>query len=111
MKIANKIDHTILKPETTKSRIIQLCEEAKQYQFAAVCVNPCYVELAAKELKDTDIKTCCVIGFPLGSNTTQTKVFEVKDAISKGAQEVDMVINVGALKDKDYDYVYNDIKA
>ena len=105
------IDHTSLKPQTTKKEIKILCNEAKKFKFASVCVNPCFVEFAAKELKGTEVKVCTVIGFPLGANTTETKVFETKDAIKNGAQEIDMVINVGNLKEKDYKYLTNEIAA
>lgn len=109
--LAKMIDHTMLKPEAKKEEIIKICEEAKEYKFASVCINPSNVALAYEILKDTEVKVCTVIGFPLGANTTEVKAFEAKDAISKGASEVDMVINIGRLKDKDYDYVKNDIKA
>lgn len=105
------IDHTVLKIATTKETVLKFCAEAKQYHFASVCVNPCNVPLVAKELEGTGVKTCCVIGFPLGANTTKVKAFETVDAVENGAQEVDMVINVGRLKDRDYDYVREDIKA
>ena len=105
------IDHTSLKPQTTKKEIKILCNEAKKFKFASVCVNPCFVEFAAKELKGTEVKVCTVIGFPLGANTTETKIFETKDAIKKGAQEIDMVINVGKLKENDYKYLTNEIAA
>ncbi|MCY9275214.1 deoxyribose-phosphate aldolase [Bacillus haynesii] len=111
MTIANLIDHTALKPHTQKSEIKKLIEEAKTYQFASVCVNPTWVEFAAKELKGTEIDVCTVIGFPLGANTTETKAFETKDAIAKGATEVDMVINIAVLKDGDDDFVEADIRA
>ncbi|MCY8371023.1 deoxyribose-phosphate aldolase [Bacillus haynesii] len=111
MTIANLIDHTALKPHTQKSEIEKLIEEAKTHQFASVCVNPTWVEFAAKELKGTEIDVCTVIGFPLGANTTETKAFETKDAIAKGATEVDMVINIAALKDGDDDFVEADIRA
>ncbi len=91
-EIAKIIDHTLLKP-AKESQIVSLCQEAKQYGFASVCVNPCHVKLAAKELVGSDVKVCTVIGFPLGENTTQTKVFETKNAIKNGATEIDMVIN------------------
>lgn len=109
MKINKLIDHTALKPNTNKESILKLIAEAKTYDFASVCVNPCWVALAHQELKNTDIKVCTVIGFPLGANTTEVKVFETKDAIEKGAQEIDMVINIAMLKDKEYDYVENEI--
>ena len=111
MNINKLIDHTALKPNTNKESILKLIAEAKTYDFASVCVNPCWVALAHQELKNTDIKVCTVIGFPLGANTTEVKVFETKDAIEKGAQEIDMVINIAMLKDKEYDYVENDIQA
>ncbi len=109
MNINKLIDHTALKPNTNKESILKLIAEAKTYDFASVCVNPCWVALAHQELKNTDIKVCTVIGFPLGANTTEVKVFETKDAIEKGAQEIDMVINIAMLKDKEYDYVENEI--
>lgn len=109
MNIDKLIDHTALKPNTNKESILKLIAEAKTYDFASVCVNPCWVALAHQELKNTDVKVCTVIGFPLGANTTEVKVFETKDAIEKGAQEIDMVINIAMLKDKEYDYVENEI--
>ncbi|MEW8956915.1 deoxyribose-phosphate aldolase [Clostridium sp.] len=111
MSIAKIIDHTLLKAESTKIMIENLCKEAIEYNFASVCVNPCYVSLASELLKNSEVKVCTVIGFPLGASTKEVKAFEVEDAIKKGADEVDMVINIGALKDKDYDYVREDIKA
>lgn len=108
--IASMIDHTILKPEATKEEIKMLCQEAIEYKFAAVCINPFYVNLCSDLLKDTDVKVATVIGFPLGANTTEVKVFETEDAIKNGADEIDMVINIGALKDKDYETVKNDIE-
>lgn len=109
MNINKLIDHTALKPNTNKESILKLIAEAKTYDFASVCVNPCWVALAHQELKNTYVKVCTVIGFPLGANTTEVKVFETKDAIEKGAQEIDMVINIAMLKDKEYDYVENEI--
>ena len=103
-------DSTMLKAISTTSDIKKLCSDAKKYKFKAVCINPCYVSLAKELLKDNDVKVCTVIGFPLGANTTYIKVEEVRDAINNGADEVDMVINVGALKEKNYDYVINEIK-
>jgi deoxyribose-phosphate aldolase len=111
MDLAKMIDHTNLKASTVKEDILKLTNEAKEYQFASVCVNPTWVELGAQELKGTDVKVCTVIGFPLGANTKEVKVFETKDAIEKGAQEIDMVINIGKLKDGDYDYVESEISA
>lgn len=107
--IASMIDHTILKPEARKSDIEKLCKEAKEYKFKAVCVNPFYVSLCKELLKGTDVKIATVIGFPLGANTKEVKAFEAKDAISNGADEVDMVINIGALKDGDLETVKEDI--
>jgi deoxyribose-phosphate aldolase len=109
--IAKMIDHTALKGDTTKDMIEKLCQEAKEYQFASVCVNPTWVETAAQLLKGTDVKVCTVIGFPLGANTPEVKAFETKHAIEKGATEVDMVINIGALKDKNDELFERDIKA
>ncbi len=109
LEINRLIDHTLLKPDATKDSIIKLCEEAKQYNFMSVCVNPYYVRLCAEELKDSNVKVCTVIGFPLGANTTLVKVEETKQAIIDGATEIDMVINIGALKNKDYEYVKNEI--
>lgn len=111
MTIAKMIDHTALKPETTKEMIVKLCQEAKEYQFASVCVNPYWVQLSSNELKGTGIDVCTVIGFPLGANTSETKAFETKNAIANGATEVDMVINVGALKSGDLDTVEADIRS
>jgi deoxyribose-phosphate aldolase len=111
VNIGSMIDHTALKPETTKAQIETLCAEAKEYKFASVCVNPTWVEMAAALLKGTDVKVCTVIGFPLGATTVETKAFETKDAIAKGATEVDMVINIGALKDKNDELVERDIRA
>ncbi|HFI0120974.1 TPA: deoxyribose-phosphate aldolase [Streptococcus suis] len=111
MKLNKFIDHTVLKPETTKEQVAKVLEEAKEYDFASVCINPTWVSFAAEGLKDTDVKVCTVIGFPLGANTPAVKAFETKDAIANGADEIDMVINIGALKDKNYDLVLEDIKA
>ncbi len=111
MKRSKYIDHTLLKPDTTKEQIIQLCKEAKEYDFASVCVNPCWIETVRKELAGSDVNVCVVIGFPLGAMTSASKVFEAKDAIERGADEVDMVLNVGWLKDGDDAAVTNEIKA
>lgn len=111
MNYAKLIDHTALKPDTKKEVIVTLCEEAKQHDFASVCVNPTWVETAAELLKGTDVKVCTVIGFPLGANTPEAKAFETADAITKGATEVDMVINIGALKDKNDALVERDVRA
>ncbi len=110
-EIAKIIDHTILKPEASTEKLKHLCNEALENNFASVCVNPCNVALAAEILKDSNVKVCTVIGFPLGASTSKVKSFETEDAIKNGAEEVDMVINIGKLKDKDYDYVREDIKA
>lgn len=96
--LAKYIDHTALKANTTEEDIIKLSAEARKYGFASVCINPCWIPLAAQQLKDSSVNVCTVIGFPLGANTPETKAFETRDAIEKGAGEVDMVINVGALK-------------
>ena len=109
--IANMIDHTVLKAFSSREDVIKVCSEAKEHGFFSVCINPTHIELAKKELEGSNVKVCTVIGFPLGANTSEVKAFETKDAIAKGAHEVDMVINIGALKDKNYDLVYNDIKA
>ena len=108
--IAKMIDHTKLNPDATYSDIEKLCEEAKNYGFYSVCVNSFYTDYAKSLLKGTDIKVAVVIGFPLGATTTSVKVLETKEAIENGADEIDMVINIGALKSKKYDVVYNDIK-
>lgn len=105
------IDHTLLKADATVDEIKVLCKEAIDYNFMAVCVNPTWIETCKKQLASSDVLICTVVGFPLGANTTESKVFETKDAIVKGADEIDMVINIGRLKTKDYDYVLADIKA
>jgi deoxyribose-phosphate aldolase len=110
-KLAATIDHTLLKPQATEADIVKLCREAKEYKFSSVCVNPTHVNLASKLLTGTTVKVCTVIGFPLGANTSEVKAFEAKDAMAKGATELDMVINVGALKHKDYNLVLHDIQA
>ncbi len=109
--MARMIDHTALKPETTEAQIRTLCEEAKRYCFASVCVNPCYVPLAAELLRGTPVAVCTVIGFPLGATQTSTKVREAEQAVRDGATELDMVLNVGKLKSGCYDYVEQDIRA
>ena len=111
MGIGKMIDHTLLKADATEDMIKKLCKEAKEHEFAAVCVNPYYVGLANEILKDSEVKVATVIGFPLGANTSEVKAFETENAIKNGADEVDMVINIGALKGKDYDLVKEDIKA
>lgn len=110
-KIANMIDHTILKAFATTEDVKAICKEARENNFFSVCINPTHIELVKKELEGSSVKVCTVIGFPLGANTPEVKAFETKDAIAKGADEVDMVINIGALKDKNYDLVLRDIKA
>lgn len=110
-KIGNLIDHTLLKPDTTREQIVHLCEEAKTYSFASVCINPAYVKLASECLRGSPVKVCTVIGFPLGATTIVTKAMETRDAIANGADEIDMVINVGALKTRNYDLVKRDIEA
>lgn len=105
------IDHTLLKAAATKEEIIKLCEEAKEHEFFSVCVNSCYVKLAKKQLKKSDVKVCSVIGFPLGAMSTKAKAYEAKQALKDGADEIDMVINVGLLKSNDLKKVYKDIKA
>lgn len=109
--LASFIDHTQLKPETKEEKIVSLCEEAKQYKFASVCVNPTWVKKAAELLNGTDVDVCTVIGFPLGANTPETKAFETKNAIENGATEVDMVLNIGALKDGNDQLVEEDMRA
>ncbi len=110
-RMASMIDHTVLKPATSREDIEKLCEEARRFRFASVCVNPCYVPLCAQMLRMTSVKVCTVVGFPLGANRSEVKAFETERAISDGAQEVDMVINVGALKSKDHELVESDIRA
>ncbi|MEK4365617.1 deoxyribose-phosphate aldolase [Paenibacillus sp. FSL M8-0212] len=105
------IDHTLLRADATQSEMAKLTEEAKQYQFASVCVNPDWVAYAAEQLQGSGVDICTVIGFPLGASTSETKAFETKDAIAKGATEVDMVINISALKDGKDDFVEQDIRA
>lgn len=109
MKYASYIDHTILKAEAKLNQIKKLCKEAIEYEFCSVCVNPCHVKSCAKYLSDSNVKVCTVIGFPLGANSSKTKVFEAKQAIKDGATEIDVVINVGKLKDKKYSYVEKEL--
>ncbi|MGB3259454.1 deoxyribose-phosphate aldolase [Paenisporosarcina sp.] len=109
--IASMIDHTLLKPEATKEQVEKLCAEAKEYTFASVCVNPTWVKISAELLTGTPVKVCTVIGFPLGASTPETKAFETTDAINNGAGEIDMVLNVGALKSQDLDLVKRDVEA
>ena len=111
MKLNRYIDHTLLKAAATESDIIKLCSEAKEHSFYAVCVNSCYVPLCKRELAGSDVKIACVAGFPLGAMSTEAKAFEAGQAAKAGADEIDMVINVGFMKAGDTDAVYNDIKA
>ncbi|OPD18366.1 deoxyribose-phosphate aldolase [Clostridium botulinum] len=110
MKLSKYIDHTLLKPQATEKDILKLIEEAKTYDFASVCVNPSWVKLAYENLKDTDVKVCTVVGFPLGATSTASKVYETKVAIEDGADEIDMVISVGQLKSGNDEYVKEEIK-
>jgi len=111
MNIAKYIDHTLLKPEATKKAVDKLCGEALEYGFYSVCINGCRVKYASELLDPSDVKVCAVIGFPLGAMTTKIKVAETKGAISDGADEIDMVMNIGKFKDGNYEYVLNDIKS
>ena len=111
MNLAKLIDHTILKPIAGKEDILRVCDEARKHGFCSVCINPFWVPYAKELLAGSDVKVCTVIGFPLGANTTAVKTYETQDAIKNGADEIDMVINIGALKDKDYDTVLADIQA
>jgi deoxyribose-phosphate aldolase len=111
MNLAQYIDHTILKPETTAEQVIRLCREAREHAFKAVCVNPYFAPLVSKELEASPVNTCVVIGFPLGASATAVKVFETQTAIKQGAREIDMVINIGALKGGDLATVESDIRA
>ena len=110
-ELASYIDHTLLKPEASREQIRAVCEEAKQYHFASVCVNPCWVPLIAEELKDSGVSVCCVIGFPLGASLSSVKAFEAREAVAAGAQEIDMVINIGAVKSGGWELVREDIAA
>ena len=111
MKLNKYIDHTLLKPDATTEQIKKICDEAKKYDFASVCVNSCHAELVARELKDSGVSTCCVVGFPLGAMLTEAKAYEARLAIEKGASEIDMVINIGAAKEGNWKLVEDDIKA
>lgn len=111
MNYNKMIDHTVLKADTPLETIKRICDEAMEYGFASVCINPCHVAYCADYLKDSDVNVCTVIGFPLGANTSAVKAFETRDAIANGADEIDMVMNIGALKDKNYDLVRDDVKA
>ncbi len=109
-ELAKMIDHTVLKTEATAEDVRKLCEEAKEYGFACVCVNPAYVSTAIGELEGGDVKVCSVSGFPLGASTTATKAFEAEDAIDKGASEIDMVLNVGVLRSGNLKYVFEEVQ-
>lgn len=112
MNLESKLfDHTILKPDASKDAVIKICNEALEYNFASVCVNQCRVKLVSELLKGSDVKTCAVVGFPLGATSGKVKAYEAQCAIEDGATEIDMVINIGALKDKEYELVLDDIKA
>lgn len=111
MEYNRLIDHTLLRPDATEKEIEKLCMEAKENDFASVCVNPCFVSYCHELLKDCRVKVCTVIGFPLGATSKLSKVMEAVKAIADGADELDMVINISKLKDKDYDYVLDEIKA
>ncbi|WAM32393.1 deoxyribose-phosphate aldolase [Caldicellulosiruptor naganoensis] len=110
IEIAKFIDHTLLRSNATHAEIKKLCDEAIQYSFASVCVNPYYVKVCKEYLKDTSVKVATVIGFPLGATTMKTKIFEAREAFENGADEIDMVINIGALLEGNVDYVYEEIK-
>ena len=111
MKLNKYIDHTLLKADATAEQIKKLCAEARQYDFASVCVNSCHVPLAKAELEGTDVKVCCVVGFPLGACFTEAKAYEAALSVERGAEEVDMVINIGAAKEGNWGLVEQDIKA
>ena len=111
MKLNKTIDHTILQADATKDLVIKTIDEAEKLDTASICLEPCWVELAAERLKESDVKVCTVIGFPLGATTSATKAFEAKEAVENGADEVDMVLNIGALKSGDEDMVLKDMKA
>ena len=110
MNYAKFIDHTLLKPDSTRAQVDTILDEAKQYGFKSVCINPTHVKYAAEQLVNTEVLVCTVIGFPLGASTTETKVFETENAIAHGASEIDMVINIGALKDQRFEEVQKDIE-
>jgi deoxyribose-phosphate aldolase len=110
-ELAKMIDHTLLKPDATRDQVTRLCQEARQFGFASVCINPCWVPTCAELLEGTDVLVCTVVGFPLGANTSETKAFETKAAVGEGAEEIDMVMNVGWLKSGEYDAVADDVRA
>ncbi|MCF8020061.1 MAG: deoxyribose-phosphate aldolase [Vallitaleaceae bacterium] len=111
MNLAKYIDHTILKPDARRDEVERICDEAKEYGFASVCVNLAHTKFVSEALKDSDVKTCTVVGFPLGAVLPEVKAYETKKAVENGSDEIDMVINIGALKDQDYELVERDIKA
>ncbi|PKM55614.1 MAG: deoxyribose-phosphate aldolase [Firmicutes bacterium HGW-Firmicutes-5] len=111
MNLAKYIDHTILKPDARRDEVERICDEAKEYGFASVCVNVAHTKFVSEALKDSDVKTCTVVGFPLGAVLPEVKAYETKKAVENGSDEIDMVINIGALKDQDYELVERDIKA
>lgn len=110
MEMNKLIDHTLLKPDASIEAIKKLCEEAREYQFASVCVNPCFVPLAAKMLKGSGVKVCTVIGFPLGATLPEVKKFEAEKAVEAGAEEIDMVLNISMAKEHDFDYIEKEVK-
>jgi deoxyribose-phosphate aldolase len=110
-RLASMIDHTLLKPEATRAQVEQVCDEAKQHGFASVCVNPTHVRLCAQRLKGSPVKVCTVVGFPLGATLPEVKAFETQQSLEAGATEIDMVINIGALKSQDNDLVARDVAA
>lgn len=110
MEINKYIDHTLLKADASKEDVIKICKEAREYKFKSVCVNSSFAKLVKRELEGSDVDLTVVVGFPLGAMSTEAKVFETKDAINNGADEIDMVINISALKDKDYDYLEEEIR-
>ncbi len=111
MDINQYIDHTLLKADATEEQVKKLCQEAREYKFASVCVNPCHTELVKEELKGSDVRTCIVVGFPLGANMPEVKAFEAMKAVEKGASEIDMVMNIGALKEGDLSLVRRDVRS
>jgi len=110
-QLAKMIDHTLIRPDATRGQIVKLCEEAKRYNLGCVCVNPAYVSLAVRLLRETDVKVSSTVGFPYGSTLSEVKAFEAKRCLENGAQEIDMVMNIGALKSKDYETVKEDVEA
>lgn len=109
MNYASYIDHTLLKADAVEKDIKKLCKEAKEYGFFSVCINPCFVKCAKKQLKNSEVKVCTVIGFPLGANTTKVKIYEAKKAIADGADELDIVLNIGKFKEKKYNYIIKEL--